>query len=62
MSFHACEDEVQIPLPNWVTNIGNRNSDIFYKDGDGYPDREYLSLGVDDLPLGDVPTTIKVIN
>ncbi len=55
MSFHACGDNVgdsvRIPLPNWVTSIGNQNPDIFYKDGHGNPNYEYLSLAVDNEPV-----------
>jgi beta-amylase len=60
MSFHACEDSVRIPLPDWVTNIGNGNSDIFYKDADGDPDREYLSWAIDEEPLANGLTSIQV--
>jgi beta-amylase len=62
MSFHACTDGVQIPLPKWVTDIGNGNPDIFYKDGYDNPDPEYLSWGVDEEPLLNGLTTIQVIN
>ncbi len=55
VSFHACGngvgDNVEIPLPNWVTEIGKQNPDIFYKDAGGIPDYEYLSLAVDNEPV-----------
>jgi beta-amylase len=55
VSFHACGngvgDNVEIPLPNWVTEIGKQNPDIFYKDAAGIPDYEYLSLAVDNEPV-----------
>jgi len=51
MSFHKCGgnvgDECNIPLPSFVTSVGNSNSDIFYKDYEGKPDDEYINLGVD---------------
>lgn len=65
MSFHACGnnvgDSVQIPLPNWVTEIGNQNPDIFYKDAGGIPDSEYLSLAVDNEPVLNGLTPLQVL-
>lgn len=55
MSFHAAGgnvgDTCKIPLPKWVLDIGERNSDIFYTDKQGHRNKECLSLGCDDLPL-----------
>jgi beta-amylase len=66
MSFHACGgsvgDNLEIPLPNWVTEIGNQNLDIFYKDAGGTPDYEYLSLAVDNEPVLNGLTPLQVIN
>ncbi len=66
MSFHACGnnvgDSVEIPLPNWVTEIENQNLDIFYKDAGGIPDYEYLSLAVDNERVLSGLTPLQVIN
>eukprot|EP01123_Difflugia_compressa_P005794 TRINITY_DN17901_c0_g1_i1.p1 TRINITY_DN17901_c0_g1~~TRINITY_DN17901_c0_g1_i1.p1 ORF type:complete len:454 (-),score=67.50 TRINITY_DN17901_c0_g1_i1:42-1211(-) len=55
MSFHSCGgnvgDQCDIPLPPWVTSIGDSNPDIFYTDQQGNRDKEYLSLGVDNETL-----------
>ncbi|MBA0591357.1 hypothetical protein Gorai_020035, partial [Gossypium raimondii] len=55
MSFHQCGgnvgDEVTIPIPQWVLDIGEENPDIFYTDREGNRNKEYLTLGVDHLPL-----------
>jgi beta-amylase len=54
-SFHQCGgnvgDTCNTPLPSWVRSVGNSNPDIYYKDSNGSPDVEYLSWGVDNLPL-----------
>ncbi|KAI3959533.1 hypothetical protein MKX01_025049 [Papaver californicum] len=42
---------VTIPLPKWILEIGESNPDIFYTDQSGNRDTEYLTLGVDNLPL-----------
>ena len=51
MSFHQCGgnvgDDCNIPLPSFVRDVGNSNSDIYYKDYNGKPDVEYINLGVD---------------
>ncbi len=66
MSFHKCGgnvgDTVTIPLPKWVTLIGDQNSDIYYKDHSGSPDDEYLSLGIDNEPALDGNTALEVTN
>jgi beta-amylase len=53
LSFHQCGtnvgDECYIPLPQWVYNACN--GDCFYTDREGYHDKEYLSLGVDNQKL-----------
>jgi beta-amylase len=53
LSFHQCGTNVGdtcfIELPKWVLN--SCSDDCFYTDREGYRDREYLSLGVDDQPL-----------
>lgn len=51
MSFHECGgnvgDDVCIPLPHWVAEIGRNNPDIFFTDRAGRRDPECLSWGVD---------------
>uniref|UniRef100_A0A6B2L506 Beta-amylase n=1 Tax=Arcella intermedia TaxID=1963864 RepID=A0A6B2L506_9EUKA len=55
MSFHQCGgnvgDDCDIPLPPWVTSVGNSNPDIYYTDREGNRDHEYLSLGVDNQTI-----------
>lgn len=51
MSFHECGgnvgDDVCIPLPHWVTEIGRTNPDIFFTDREGRRNPECLSWGID---------------
>ncbi|TVU10567.1 hypothetical protein EJB05_44108, partial [Eragrostis curvula] len=51
MSFHECGgnvgDDVNIPLPNWVTEIGRSNPDIYFTDRAGRRNTECLSWGID---------------
>ncbi|KAJ6420687.1 hypothetical protein OIU84_028110 [Salix udensis] len=51
MSFHQCGgnigDVVDIPIPQWVRDIGETDPDIFYTNRSGNRNKEYLSLGVD---------------
>ncbi|GMH00520.1 hypothetical protein Nepgr_002359 [Nepenthes gracilis] len=51
MSFHECGgnfgDDVCIPLPHWVAEIGRSNPDIFFTDKDGRRNPECLSWGID---------------
>ena len=51
MSFHQCGgnvgDDVYIPLPQWVRDIGRSNPDIFFTDRAGRANPECLSWGVD---------------
>lgn len=56
MSFHACvespfDDKKYVGLPLWISEIGQSNSDIFYRDRRGYYSKEYLSLGIDEIPV-----------
>ncbi|XP_010522319.1 PREDICTED: beta-amylase 6 [Tarenaya hassleriana] len=55
MSFHRCGgnvgDDVTIPLPRWVLEIGDSNPDIFYTNRTGNRNKECLSLSVDNLPI-----------
>lgn len=64
MSFHQCGgnvgDSVNIPLPNWILKIGESNPDIFYTNRSGHRNKEYLTLGVDNLPLFHGRTAVEV--
>ncbi|KAF5204572.1 Beta-amylase [Thalictrum thalictroides] len=51
MSFHECGgnvgDDVCIPLPQWVAEIGHTNPDIYFTDKEGRRNPECLSWGID---------------
>eukprot|EP00249_Psilotum_nudum_P004860 c18344_g1_i1 orf=360-2003(-) len=51
MSFHQCGgnvgDDVNIPLPKWILEIGQKNPDIFFTDREDRRNPECLSWGVD---------------
>ncbi|KMT20485.1 hypothetical protein BVRB_1g004720 [Beta vulgaris subsp. vulgaris] len=51
MSFHGCGgnvgDDVNIPLPHWITEIGQSNPDIYFTDREGKRNTECLSWGID---------------
>ncbi|ERM95043.1 hypothetical protein AMTR_s00009p00244310 [Amborella trichopoda] len=51
MSFHECGgnvgDDVCIPLPHWVVEIGKSNPDIFFTDREGRRNPECLTWGID---------------
>ncbi|KAF3793571.1 Beta-amylase 2 [Nymphaea thermarum] len=51
MSFHECGgnvgDDVCIPLPHWIVEIGRSNPDIFFTDREGRRNPECLSWGID---------------
>jgi len=61
MSFHAAGgnvgDNVNIPLPDWVLQVGKEHPDVFYTDASGCRNPECLSLGCDNeaLLLGRTP-------
>lgn len=65
MSFHQCGgnvgDAVYIPLPEWVLTIGEGDKDIFYTNRSCNRNPEYLSLGVDNLPIFRGRTAIEVL-
>lgn len=64
MSFHRCggnvDDDCNIPIPQFVRDVGNKNPDIFYHDMDNGLDYEYLSLGVDHEPLFGGRTPVQI--
>ncbi|KAM2273985.1 hypothetical protein ACFX1S_043847 [Malus domestica] len=51
MSFHDCGgnvgDDVHIPLPHWVTEIGQKNPDIYFTNKEGKHNTEFLTWGID---------------
>jgi len=51
MSFHQCGgnvgDDIVIPVPQWVLNVGLENPDIFFTDQRGTHNPECLTWGVD---------------
>ncbi|XP_022757337.1 beta-amylase 2, chloroplastic-like isoform X4 [Durio zibethinus] len=51
MSFHECGgnvgDDVHIPLPRWVREIGQSNPDIYFADREGRKNSECLTWGID---------------
>ncbi|CAM6088063.1 unnamed protein product [Calypogeia fissa] len=51
MSFHQCGgnvgDDVNIPIPQWVLEIGKSNPDIFFTDRNGARNPECLTWGID---------------
>ncbi|KAM1286682.1 hypothetical protein ACFX2J_000710 [Malus domestica] len=51
MSFHECGgnvgDDVHIPLPHWVTEIGQKNPDIYFTNKEGKRNTECLTWGID---------------
>lgn len=64
MSFHKCGgnigDDVSIPLPKWVLQVGESNPDVFYTDKNGNRNTEYLTNGVDNQPVFYGRTAIQV--
>ncbi|XAR54597.1 Beta-amylase [Bertholletia excelsa] len=59
LCFHASE-RPKIPLPKWVSQIGESEPNIFFMDRSGQPYRHCLSLAVDDLPVLNGKTPIQV--
>ncbi|XP_078182610.1 beta-amylase 2, chloroplastic-like isoform X2 [Carex rostrata] len=51
MSFHKCGgnvgDDMTIPLPNWIAEIGNASPDIYFTDREGRRNTECLTWGID---------------
>ncbi|KAG6470746.1 beta-amylase 2, chloroplastic-like isoform X1 [Zingiber officinale] len=64
MSFHECGgnvgDDVWIPLPQWVIEIGNNNPDIFFTDREGRHNMECLSWGIDRVRILYGRTAVEV--
>uniref|UniRef100_A0A1D1YDE4 Beta-amylase n=1 Tax=Anthurium amnicola TaxID=1678845 RepID=A0A1D1YDE4_9ARAE len=57
--FHASA-EPDIPLPQWVSAIGDADPDIFFTDRAGKRHRGCLSVAVDDLPVLQGKTPMQV--
>lgn len=65
MSFHECGgnigDDVCIPLPHWVAEIGRSNPDIYFTDRAGRRNPECLSWGVDKERIFKGRTALEVL-
>lgn len=59
LCFHASKNP-SIPLPKWVSQIGESDPSIFFTDRSGHQYKECLSFGVDELPVFDGKTPIQV--
>ena len=66
MSFHECGgnvgDDVHIPLPAWITEIGLSNPDIYFTDIKGRRNTECLSWGIDKERVLRGRTAVEVWN
>ncbi|GMH05812.1 hypothetical protein Nepgr_007652 [Nepenthes gracilis] len=56
LSFHSnmhltSPEKGGVSLPLWIQEIGTLNKDIYYQDQNGFSSNDYLTLGVDELPL-----------
>lgn len=65
MSFHECGgnigDDVCIPLPHWVAEIGRSNPDIYFTDRAGRRNPECLSWGIDKERILKGRTALEVL-
>jgi len=63
-AFHACQDntfcDVVVPLPSWIDNYNNENASIYYTDANGNSTKEYLTSGVDHLPIFGGRTAVQM--
>lgn len=57
--FHGC-NQCKIPLPGWVSQIGESEPNIFFSDRSGQQYKDCLSLSVDDLPVLNGKTPLQV--
>lgn len=64
MSFHAAGgnvgDTCQIPLPDWVMEIGESDPNVWFTDLNGVRNMECLSLGCDDLRIFQGRTPVEM--
>ncbi|KAF6153756.1 hypothetical protein GIB67_000989 [Kingdonia uniflora] len=55
LSFHSSiqssNGKRAVKLPSWITEIGHFNRNIYYQDQNGFSNDDYLTLGVDHIPL-----------
>ncbi|KAG6432180.1 hypothetical protein SASPL_103754 [Salvia splendens] len=59
LCFHASNDP-KLPLPEWVSMIGESDPSIYFTDKSGQQYKDCLSLGVDDVPALDGMTPLEV--
>ncbi|XP_031375704.1 inactive beta-amylase 9-like [Punica granatum] len=59
LCFHGLK-QPKIPLPEWVTRIGENEPSIYFSDRSGLLYKDCLSLAVDELPVLDGKTPIEV--
>ncbi|KAM1829013.1 hypothetical protein ACFX1X_022235 [Malus domestica] len=59
LCFHASK-QPKIPLPAWVSRLGESQPGLFFKDRSGQHYKECLSLAVDELPVLNGKTPIQV--
>ncbi|KAK4737771.1 hypothetical protein R3W88_001468 [Solanum pinnatisectum] len=59
LCFHASE-EAKIQLPEWVSQIGESDPSIFFKDQSGQHYKDSLSFAVTDVPVLDGKTPVQV--
>lgn len=66
MSFHECGgnvgDDMHIPLPRWVVEIGRSNPDIYFTNKEGRRNTECLSWGIDKERVLKGRTAVEVIH
>ncbi|OVA20131.1 Glycoside hydrolase [Macleaya cordata] len=56
LSFHSnmklsSNSQGGVSLPLWIVEIGRLNRNIYYRDQNGFSNDDYLTLGVDQIPL-----------
>lgn len=59
LCFHASGDP-KLPLPEWVSRIGELDPSIYFTDKSGKQYKDCLSLGVDDVPVLHGKTPLEV--
>lgn len=59
LCFHASEEQ-KIPLPEWVSRIGESDPSIFFKDQSGQNYKDSLSFAVTNVPVFDGKTPVQV--
>ncbi|KAK4493497.1 hypothetical protein RD792_005841 [Penstemon davidsonii] len=59
LCFHASK-ESKIPLPQWVSQVGESDPSIYFTDRTGKQYKDCLSLAVDDVPVLDGKTPLDV--